>query len=163
MSECECDVFLILGDESQLGIFFEREKGFVDFLNSKGCKVRKISFEEFEKFDFEKGIKYGIFADSDYIALNTYSVLAKKNIKLRENVCLVGFDDIFFSRISLPSLTTVHQPTREEGHIAVRKMINMIFGKLENSEVIKPFLRIRESTCGTRPDPEYPEREECLK
>ena len=73
---------------------------------------------------------------------------------------IIGFDDIFYSRISKPSLTTVHQPTRMEGHTAVRKMINMIFDKTEKSETLKPFLMVRESTGGRRPDPEHHELEE---
>ena len=97
------------------------------------------------------------------MALNTYPVWARKNLELGKDIFLVGFDDIFYSRISVPSLTTVHQPTRNEGHIAVKKMINMIFGKTEQSETLKPFLAVRESTGGTRPDPEHPELEECLE
>lgn len=56
-------------------------------------------------------------------------------------------------------LTTVHQPTGNEGHTAVRKIINMIFGKTEQSGTLKPFLAVRESTGGSRPDPEHPELE----
>lgn len=161
--QCKCDEFLIIGEKNQLGIFEERERGFTDFLLSAGVNINKISFAEIEDFPFKKGMKYGIFADSDYVALNTYPVFARKNLEFGKDIFLVGFDDIFYSRISNPSLTTVHQPTREEGHIAVRKMINMIFGKTEQSETLKPFLAVRESTGGNRPDPEHPELESCLE
>lgn len=161
--QCNCDEFLIIGEKRQYGIFEEREKGFTEFLLSEGVEINKISFAEIEVFPFKKGVKYGIFADSDYVALNTYPVFARKNLEIGKDILLVGFDDIFYSRISLPSLTTVHQPTRDEGHAAVKKMINMIFGKTEQSETLKPFLAVRESTGGKRPDPEHPELEECLE
>lgn len=159
----QCEEFIIIGYPALKVIFRMREEGFCDYLESKGIEVKKIPPEDFEHFAFEKGRKYGFFADSDYVALNTYPVFARKNIKLGANALLIGFDDIFYSRISNPSLTTVHQPTRSEGHAAVRKIINMIFGKTEKSEILKPFLCIRESTCGSRPDPEHPENEERMR
>ena len=163
LMQCKCDEFLMIGEVRQRAIFAERERGFAEYLQANGRESRKISFAEFEVFDFVKGRKYGIFADSDYVALNTYPIFARKNLILGKDIFLVGFDDIFYSRISNPSLTTVHQPTRLEGHVAVRKMINMIFGKTEKSETLKPFLCLRESTGGNRPDPEHLEQEDCLR
>ncbi len=156
----QCEEFIIIGDYFSGTIFRMREEGFQNYLAEKGIACKKISPDDFENFVFEKGKKYGFFADSDYIALNAYPVFARKNINIGTDVKIIGFDDIFYSRISNPSLTTVHQPTRQEGHIAVRKMINMIFDKSEKSETLKPFLMVRESTGGRRPDPEHHELEE---
>ena len=40
------------------------------------------------------------------------------------------------------------QPTMEEGMLAVRKLIRMIFGGKEKTELIKPYLIVRESSGG---------------
>ena len=66
---------------------------------------------------------------------------------------LVSFDDHNQCVFSIPSLSSVHQPTREEGRRAVEKLINMIFGKKELDETIKPYLMVRESSGGKRPVP----------
>ena len=74
-------------------------------------------------------------------------------IKIGSEVHLVSFDDHNQCVFSIPSLSSVHQPTREEGRRAVEKLINMIFGKKENDETIKPYLMVRESSGGNRPEP----------
>lgn len=100
------------------------------------------------------------FTDCDYLALDIYPVLAGKGLTLGKNVFLCGFDDIFYSRISHPSLTTIHQPTRQEGRRAVQKLVGMIYGEESGNELIQPYLLHRESTNGKRPVPESPELEE---
>lgn len=158
-----CDEFIIVGETTQAQIFDMRNNGFIDYLASKNIKCIRITPAEMDKFEIKSDKKYGFFANSDYIALNMYPFFARKNMEIGKNIKLIGFDDIFYSRISKPSLTTVHQPTRIEGHVAVRKMINMVFGKKEDSETLKPFLMVRESTGGNRPDPEHPEKEKIVR
>ena len=65
----------------------------------------------------------------------------------------MSFDDHNQCVFSEPSLSSVHQPTREEGRRAVEKLINMIFEKDEKDETIKPYLMVRESSGGERPEP----------
>ena len=95
----------------------------------------------------------GIFATRDADGFNILNRLTAMNIKIGSEVHLVSFDDHNQCVFSIPSLSSVHQPTREECRRAVEKLINMIFGKKEADETIKPYLMVRESSGGNRPTP----------
>lgn len=76
----------------------------------------------------------GIFCDSDIIALNVIQCLKKVGRKVPEDVQVIGFDNIEFSRIFSPKLTTVAQSTDKIGHYAVETLV-----KLMNKEPIETF------------------------
>ncbi|MEA4889921.1 MAG: LacI family DNA-binding transcriptional regulator [Clostridiaceae bacterium] len=44
---------------------------------------------------------------NDLVALGAYSALNEQNLRIPEDVSVIGFDDIIFSRFSNPSLTTM--------------------------------------------------------
>ena len=76
----------------------------------------------------------GIFCDSDIIALNVIQSLKKLGKKVPEDVQVIGFDNIEFSRILSPKLTTIAQSTDLIGHYAVETLIKLI-----NHEPIERF------------------------
>lgn len=154
----DCDAYYLV----TLGlnhIYETREKGFLSVFADKGIPVRTVHAEKVAELDLSKNKRYAFFADSDYVALDLYLVFAKKNMDIGKNIFLCGFDDIFYSRIAHPSLTTIHQPTRQEGRRAVQKLIGMIYGKETRNELMEPYLFHRETTDGSRPDPAFPEKE----
>ncbi len=61
-----------------------------------------------------------IFAQSDLLALGAISALRARNLRVPEDVSVVGFDDIPVSSVFDPPLTTVRQPMREVGELAAR-------------------------------------------
>jgi len=140
-------------------IYDTRELGFTEYCHNHGHEVIRITPEEIQQMNFTKGMSCAIFADCDYVASDLYSVLARKGLSVGKEILLCGFDDIFYGRIASPSLTTIHQPMRHEGRIAVQKLVRMIYGIQEKDELLSPYLLHRESTGGTRPDPEHPELE----
>ena len=156
--QCGCDRFFVLS-EGHPDIYNTREQGFADYLHEKNRDFTLVTAGELAALKIPPGEKWGFFADSDYSALNQYALFETKKWKFGENVFLCGFDDIFYSRISNPSLTTIHQPTREEGRAALRELVSMIFGKQGKDQLMKPWLCHRETTGGRRPDPEFPENE----
>lgn len=101
----------------------------------------------------------GIFATRDADGFNILSQLAVRGFRVGKDIFVVSFDDHNQCIFSEPSLSSVHQPTREEGRRAVEKLVNMIFGKSEKDETIKPYLMVRESSGGCRPEPGKPDSE----
>jgi len=65
------------------------------------------------------------FADNDIIALGAMKALNEAGYKIPEDVSIVGFDDISYSSISNPPLTTVKVPKQEIGRAAVRRLRDM--------------------------------------
>ena len=106
--------------------------------------------------------RVGVFAASDFDAFSLMFLLRDGGVAAGDRVLVVGFDDMVESAVFQPSLTTVHQPTRREGALAVEKLIRMIFGERETGERLKPHLVIRESTGGSRPDPDDDPSTECV-
>ena len=66
------------------------------------------------------------FADNDIIALGAMRALWEHGCKIPEDISVVGFDDLPFSAISYPALTTIRVPKREMGRVAVRRLAELI-------------------------------------
>ena len=68
------------------------------------------------------------FADNDMIALGAMKALQEKGYRVPDDVSIGGFDDLPFSEICSPALTTLRVPNREMGKMAVRRVAEMIEG-----------------------------------
>jgi LacI family transcriptional regulator len=64
-----------------------------------------------------------LFAGSDLMALGALHVAHRRGIRIPEDVAVVGFDGLEESRLFTPSLTTIRQPLREMGRLAVRELV----------------------------------------
>ena len=69
------------------------------------------------------------FADNDTIAIGAIKALLEFGYRVPEDISVVGFDDIHFSAISSPPLTTMRIQKTLIGTLAVRQICDM----LENS------------------------------
>ncbi len=78
----------------------------------------------------KKGSKLptAFFADNDMIALGAMKALQEMGYRIPEDVSLVGFDDLPFSAISSPALTTLRVPNKEMGKMAVRRLAELVEG-----------------------------------
>lgn len=68
------------------------------------------------------------FADNDMIALGAMKALQEMGYRVPEDVSIAGFDDLPFSEISSPALTTLRVPNKEMGRMAVRRLAEIIEG-----------------------------------
>lgn len=66
------------------------------------------------------------FAFNDIIALGAMRAMKESNIKVPEQVSVIGFDDIPFSEISSPRLTTVRVFKQHLGRTAVKRLLQKI-------------------------------------
>jgi LacI family transcriptional regulator len=89
-----------------------------------------------------------IFAANDDMACGAIRAAHDRGLAVPQDVSICGFDDTPASLLISPSLTTVHQPCREMGRLAVESVLASIREpKLEN-RVQMPFeLEIRASTA----------------
>lgn len=67
-----------------------------------------------------------IFAQSDLSALGAITELRARGIGVPEEVSVVGYDDLPIASFVDPPLTTVHQPMREVGSLAVNLLLEEI-------------------------------------
>jgi LacI family transcriptional regulator len=93
-----------------------------------------------------------IFCQNDTIALSVYNVCSDRNITVGEDVSIVGFDDVEYSKHVRPNLTTVSFPIAEMGALAAKLALGIIKNKESNYDlVLKPSLIERESVKRLEP------------
>ena len=73
-------------------------------------------------------------ADNDMIALGAMKAFAEFGLKVPDDISIVGFDDLTYSSISSPPLTTLRVPKKEMGRLAVRRLRD-ILANPENAKV----------------------------
>lgn len=66
------------------------------------------------------------FADNDTIAIGVIKALRESGYRIPEDISIIGFDDIHFSEISTPPLTTMRIPKALIGTLAIRQICDMI-------------------------------------
>jgi DNA-binding LacI/PurR family transcriptional regulator len=85
---------------------------------------------------------------NDIAAIGAIRAFRDHNIRVPEDVSIVGFDDIQGAAYHNPSLTTIRQPLNNMGITAARILLQRLQGKKDYPEqvAIVPELIIREST-----------------
>lgn len=89
-----------------------------------------------------------VFATSDQLAFGIIKKLKENNVRIPNDIALIGYDDVFTSRIISPALTTVSQQMEQTAIKGVSLLINIINGVTQDIHVLlTPSLVIRETTC----------------
>lgn len=70
-----------------------------------------------------------VFATADMLAAGIMSGLQQAGRMVPRDISIVGFDDINWSRMTMPMLTTVHQDALQKGRLAAECMIRLLEGK----------------------------------
>jgi LacI family transcriptional regulator len=87
-----------------------------------------------------------VFASNDQMAYGARLALYQRNIRVPDDVSLIGFDDLPGSRYVIPPLSTIHQPVYELGQAAARVLLQLIEGGTRKVSLPEPELVAREST-----------------
>jgi DNA-binding LacI/PurR family transcriptional regulator len=153
--KCGCRSIVCLRGPQEFTSGRLRYQGYCDVCRENGIPERYVD----TKYSFESGIKAayemlerfpetdGIVAANDMVAISSYKVLRSKGIRVPEDIQIVGFDDIRFSSLVSPAVTTIHQPITEMG----KRAVEIIFRYAEGSEyseknVFDVYLVERETT-----------------
>lgn len=90
-----------------------------------------------------------IFAFNDLMAFGAVTALSERGLNVPADVSVVGYDNVEAACYFNPRLTTVAQPHREMGKMAVEKLIERIADKSLPGRMfhLKPHLVIRNSTA----------------
>ena len=132
---------MILKDIRGISSIVSRYNGYEKALKEAGilidkdliCDVSKVDHEHAKNGILEKinsNIKFdGIFATNDWMALGAIGALSERNIKVPEDVKVVGFDDMSISAMTVPSITTINQDTEKMGEHAIEILMDIITNK----------------------------------
>lgn len=149
-----------LAAPQHLQIGYRRQRGYISALEKNGIEVddRLIMKcdthdEALEKTHLIMSLPDppdAIFAVNDMTATGVLKVLKRMNLRVPEDVSVVGFTDGLVSTVTDPPLTTVSQHGFDMGKIAAGILLKRINGGVDLKEpvveVIKTDLVVREST-----------------
>jgi DNA-binding LacI/PurR family transcriptional regulator len=119
----------------QHGNLSDRTRGFVRTLRAAKNAIHPIV--RYGKFNFAGGAELtrklldahpditAIFAANDVMAFGVVKTALERGLRIPDDLSLIGFDNIEFSGIVHPPLTTIHQPKYEMGHAAVEILLRM--------------------------------------
>ena len=90
-----------------------------------------------------------IFASNDLMALGALQAAQEMALRCPEDLSIIGFDNLEFSEITSPPLTTVHQPGYQLGTRAAEILLKQVRSGIDTAEqvVLKTELILRQSAC----------------
>ncbi len=91
-----------------------------------------------------------VFATADLLAAGIMSGLQQAGRMVPRDISIVGFDDINWSRMTMPMLTTVHQDAMQKGRLAAECMIRLLEGeKVSSHNQILPVRLVQRDSVGS--------------
>lgn len=146
--------------DSTAGI--DRRAGYVKALRERG---REIDDSLIAEGDFSRDSGYSamrrllphrpdaVFAASDTMAFGALAALHDAGLKPPDDVALIGFDDLPPTMRSNPPLTTIRQPVRRNGMLAVEILLDLLkTGPQPPRHIILPTELVIRATCGGATD-----------
>lgn len=124
---------------------------FLPSLKITGDFTEKSGYYGFMRLLSQPEKPEAIFAANDMMALGAYEAARDSNVRIPQDVAIVGFDNVNISRLLTPRLTTVHVPIVELGTKAVRYLLKMINGDVDPRESYREELTtgiVIGSSCG---------------
>lgn len=108
----------------------------IEFLKSDLIRAdfTEISgFREMVKFIDSKNrdLPTAFVCGNDEMAIGAIRALQTKQIKVPEDIAVVGFDNIILSNFFTPSLTTIQVPRKQWGTIAAQTLLKMLDGNMD--------------------------------
>lgn len=108
----------------------------VDMMVSVGDIDVEDGYERTKQM-LEKNLDFtAIFAYNDMMAFGAMQVIKEKGLRIPEDIGLVGYDDIPFSSLISPSLTTIKLKKQELGAESVKLLLSRINGSREKMKKI---------------------------
>jgi DNA-binding LacI/PurR family transcriptional regulator len=101
-----------------------------------------------------RGEVTAMFAANDLAAVGAYDAIEEAGGSVPGTVSLVGYDNTFLASTHHLSLTTVNQPRREMGDLAMRTLMERLNGTSAarpRLQMLAPELIVRRSTAPPRP------------
>ncbi|MBP2415031.1 LacI family transcriptional regulator [Arthrobacter stackebrandtii] len=137
-----------------------RQHGYLAALMARGVPSRP-EYMVSESFSHDFGVRgtrallaladrpTAIFAGSDSTALGVLEEARRQGLRIPEDLSLVGFDGTNVTEQTLPRLTSVAQPLKEMGRVALRSVLRMADGEVLDSRRVElaTELVIRDSTA----------------
>ncbi|AIQ25961.1 LacI family DNA-binding transcriptional regulator [Paenibacillus sp. FSL H7-0737] len=139
-----------------------REAGYTKAIESFGLPLNRRWFVHGDDFFESSGytamqqliqsgsLPKAIFAASDLLALGAIRALKEHDLRIPEDIAIIGCDDIEACKYTTPRLSTIRQNKQRLGILAAHMLYDLINNQSGGgSFVVEPVLVVRES-CGSQ-------------
>ena len=150
---------LICGPSS-LSTSTERAEGYRSALRDHDCSIdndlifmdvprQSAGYDRARQLLASDAPPSALFAANNQLALGAFAYAQEHNLRIPDDVAIVGFDDAPWARLLDPPLTTVRQPAYEMG----RRSAELLFDRIDSPDrmpaliTLRPELVVRRS-CG---------------
>ena len=132
------NLFDVLADEPAINLMADSALGNL----SQSYEIGRTFFEK----GFHKRFS-AVLAGSDLIAIGILQAAYEYNVKVPEELSVMGYDDISFSGLPGINLTTIRQPIKDVADICVTELVSAIREerKVAVDRRIQPTLVVRNS------------------
>jgi DNA-binding LacI/PurR family transcriptional regulator len=88
---------------------------------------------------------------NDMTALGALRAIRVRGLRVPEDISVVGFDDLFLASYTEPPLTTIRQPMKRMGQLAMESLLKLMAGEESVPQIkIKAEMIVRGSTAKVR-------------
>lgn len=148
----------IIANYSKLKAHVSRLKGFKETLKKHGLQHKFFIDIDTRNLEINRKIEEykdkllkqectALFAATDLTAIYLIKFFIKNNIRIPEDISIISYGNIFYSKITNPELTTIDHKLGEIGITAARNLISKIekgkYKKLET--LLEPEIIIRDT------------------
>jgi DNA-binding LacI/PurR family transcriptional regulator len=89
-----------------------------------------------------------VFCYNDMTALGALRQIRASGLRVPDDISLIGFDDLYIAQYIEPALTTIRQPMRQMGRMAMETLLHLLAGSESAHSITVPGeLIIRDSTA----------------
>lgn len=124
----------------------KRLQGFLEVMNERGIQSHYVYHSHNYGFDdgymgakriVEEGLQpTAVFAASDWMALGAMKAFAEHDVKIPQDLSIIGYDNLEFLKYCTPALTTVSQKNEMIGITAAKFLMEKIAGKEIESTIL---------------------------
>ncbi|MCR9575666.1 substrate-binding domain-containing protein [Vibrio alginolyticus] len=94
-------------------------------------------YQAFKKMAQRGALPSSIFVSNDMMAMGVINAANELDIKVPEDLSIIGYDDIHIAKFMSPSLTTIHQPKYRLGQAAVETLVRKLDEKSTEAQVVQ--------------------------
>lgn len=132
----------------------KRLKGFYEKLREAGIGEDYIDVK-YGDFKYDSGYNLmkdllkdlrkplALFVANDLMAWGAIEAIKETELKIPDDISIVGYDNIFIAKLVVPALTTVNQKKYEAGRTAMEALYNKINRSLNHEEQVNHIVELQ--------------------
>lgn len=156
-----CKKIVHITSSLKRNVYAQRFKGYKDALSDNGIPYNEnllIIHDLSESAAIDSAMQMlkmdplpdGVFITNDFVAAVVMRTLKENNIRVPQDIAIVGFNNDAICTLVEPALSTINYPGIDIGEVAARNLINHLkgIGNMQNTNtiIIRSNLIIRESS-----------------